>query len=307
MKRFVSIGECMLELASAGGDLWHMGIAGDSLNTAWYARACLPSDWAVAYGTCIGTDDVSRRIPKFLAQNGIETDLVLTHPTRSIGLYLISLEDGERSFSYWRDASAARTLADDPHRLLCLTADAQVLHVSGITLAILPPAGRAALIDVLRQRKGEGAMISFDPNLRPRLWEDMQTAAETLTEMARVATVVLPSFDDERMAFGDAYPEDTINRYAAHGADIVAVKNGGLEIVGYQNGETQIFDHFKKVKPVDTTGAGDSFNGAFLAAIKTGAPLDQAVRLGHHIAAQVIGQNGALIPMGALEKLSRSL
>ena len=305
MMRFVSIGECMLELASSGNDLWRLGIAGDTLNTAWYARACLPSpDWEVAYGTCIGTDYVSQRIPKFLAENGIETDIVLTHPTRSVGLYLISLKDGERSFSYWREASAARTLADDPDQLLTLTAKAQVLHVSGITLAILPPAGRAALMDVLRQRKNEGAMISFDPNLRPRLWESLQIATNTLTEMARVSTLVLPSFDDERTAFGDAYPVDTINRYAALGADIVVVKNGGAEIVGYQNGETQIFDHFKQVKPVDTTGAGDSFNGAFLAAIATGAPLAQAIGLGHHIAAQVIGQKGALIPMDAIEKLT---
>ncbi|WP_417712830.1 sugar kinase [Pseudophaeobacter arcticus] len=306
MMRFVSIGECMLELASAGGELWRLGIAGDTLNTAWYARACLPSDWAVAYGTCIGTDEVSQRIPKFLAENGIGTDRVLTHPTRSVGLYLISLTKGERSFSYWRETSAARTLADDPDQLLALTAEAQILHVSGITLAILPPAGRTALIDVLRQRKSEGAMISFDPNLRPKLWENLQIAADTLTEMARVSTVVLPSFDDERRAFGDTSPRDTINRYAALGAESVVVKNGGAEVLGHQNGETQIFDHFEQVEPVDTTGAGDSFNGAFLAAIATGAPLAQAVGLGHQVAAQVIGQKGALIPMETIKRQARN-
>lgn len=302
MKRLVSIGECMLELSAAKGDLWRMGIAGDTLNTAWYARACLPADWVVAYGTCIGTDEVSQRIPTFLAENGLETDRVLTHPTRSVGLYMISLHDGERSFTYWRDTSAARTLASDPDRLLALTADANVLHVSGITLAILPPVGRAALIEVLRQRRSEGCTISFDPNLRPRLWENPQSAVEALTEMARVATIVLPSFDDERTAFGDATPDDTVTRYVALGADTVVVKNGGGRIAASHGGRRSEFDGFARVTPVDTTGAGDSFNGAFLAALASGQPLHEAVASGHCIARQVVGHRGGLMPKDKISK-----
>lgn len=300
--RFVSIGECMLELSAAGGDLWRMGIAGDTLNTAWYARACLSRDWAVAYGTCIGTDDTSQRISTFLADNGLETDRLLTHPTRSVGLYMISLTDGERSFTYWRDASAARTLADDPDRLLALTANAQVLHVSGITLAILPPAGRDALIDVLRQRKAQGVTVSFDPNFRPRLWSDRQTATDILTRTAAVSTVVLPSFDDEHTLFGDTTPADTVARFSAQGVQTVVVKNGGSEISTIHCGKRRVFDGFTPVRPVDTTGAGDSFNGAFLAALASGQPLEEAVAVGHRVASQVIGHQGALMPMETVQQ-----
>lgn len=300
--RFVSIGECMLEMSAADGDLWRMGIAGDTLNTAWYARACLPSDWAVSYATCIGTDDISQRIKPFLANNGLETDRLLTHPTRTVGLYMISLSDGERSFTYWRDASAARTLADDADRLLALTAQAEVLHVSGITLAILPPAGREVLINVLRQRKTQGVTVSFDPNYRPRLWQDHQIAADILTRTAAVSSVILPSFDDEHALFGDTTPADTVDRYVTHGARTVVVKNGGSDISTFHGGHKKEFDGFTPVSPVDTTGAGDSFNGAFLATLATGQTLEEAVAQGHKVASRVICHQGALMPMETLQQ-----
>ena len=298
--RFVSLGECMVELRGAGEDLWRMGVAGDTLNTAWYARACLPADWSVAYATAIGTDDLSARVPAFLADNGIETDRILTHPTRTIGLYAISLTHGERSFTYWRDTSAARTLADDPARLAALTDGAQVLHVSGITLAILPPDGRRALLKILHTARAAGVTVSLDPNLRPALWEDMETARQTLTEAARAASVVLPSFDDERTAFDDATPQETRARYAALGADTVAVKNGGAEIHARHHGTDHTFTPTERLVPVDTTGAGDSFNGAFLASLAVGGTLEAALADGHRVAATVIGQPGALVPMATV-------
>ena len=138
MKRFVAVGECMVELAPDGAG-WQIGIAGDTFNTAWYARALLPAAWSVAYLTSLGADPFSLRALDIMRDNGIATDLVQHHPIRSIGLYAISLHDGERSVSYWRDSSAARTLADDPDLLEAAFRSADVIHTSGITLAILPP------------------------------------------------------------------------------------------------------------------------------------------------------------------------
>ncbi|NIZ11731.1 sugar kinase [Pseudooceanicola sp. HF7] len=297
MSRFLSIGECMLELSGAGDDLWRMGIAGDTLNTAWYARACLPDNWQVAYGTCIGRDPFSQRVPEFLRANGIEADRIQVHPTRSVGLYAISLDKGERSFAYWRSASAARTLADDQEQLETMTRDAQVIHVSGITLSILPPEGRQHLIRIMAQRRAEGVTVSLDPNIRPALWENLETAAEVLTQAAGAATILLPSFDDEQACFGDASPADTLARYAALGADTVIVKNGGGEILALHEGQTQAFRDLARVTPVDTTGAGDSFNGACLAALATDAPLPRAIAAGHAVAGKVVTHRGALMPM----------
>ncbi|WP_460274345.1 sugar kinase [Celeribacter sp. ULVN23_4] len=306
MKRFLAIGECMLELSAAGEALWQMGIAGDTLNTAWYARACLSDDWAVAYGTKIGNDVFSQRVPRFLKEAGIETDRLAYHPSRAVGLYAITLDKGERSFTYWRDTSAARTLADDPVQLRAMAQDAHVIHVSGITLAILPPEGRDALLAELARRRAEGCVTVLDPNVRPKLWPDMKTAAESLTAAAHVSQIVLPSFDDEQMCFGDADPGETLDRYLNAGAQTVVVKNGGGDIVVGHEGRTHRFDGLTRVTPIDTTGAGDSFNGAFIARLAMGASLSDAVATGHRIAMQVVRHRGALMPHSELRTASSS-
>ena len=113
--RILSIGEAMVEMSRAfDPDLWRMGFAGDTLNTAWYLRRLLDDAWQVDYLTRVGTGDFSTRMVEFLRAEGLDTAHVTRQPDAEIGLYAINLTNGERSFSYWRDTSAARRLADDP-------------------------------------------------------------------------------------------------------------------------------------------------------------------------------------------------
>ncbi len=298
MKRFLSIGECMIELTGANGpDLWRMGIAGDTLNTAWYARQLLSADWGVEYLTRLGSDPFSGKILQFLTDSQIGTDHITQDPTRGPGLYAVSLTNGERSFTYWRSDSAARGLADDPDHLTRACAGAAVVYVSGITLAILAPAGRAALLAALETARQQGASVVLDPNIRLRLWSSADVARAAITAAARVASIVLPSFDDEAALFGDATPQATAARYADLGAAEIVVKNAGGVVDWRFGGQAgQITDLARRV-PVDTTGAGDSFNSGYLAARLTGAPAPDAIRQGHAVALQVIGHPGALAPL----------
>jgi len=291
MKRLVAVGECMMELSPKAA-LWQMNIAGDTFNTAWYARALLGADWEVGYLTRLGSDRFSDDALAFIRDNGI-VPLVTRHPARSIGLYAIHLDRGERSFSYWRSQSAARTLADEPEPLASGLAGADAIHLSGITLAILPPEGRARLLALMARAKG---LVVFDPNLRLSLWEDHETARRVFTEAARVADVVLPSFDDEAALFGDATPEVTLARYAALGPAEVVVKNGG-GTVHAKLGDARFALDLPRVEPIDTTGAGDSFNAGYLAARLTGATGEAAIRAGHALASRVVRYAGALMPM----------
>lgn len=304
MKLFVALGECMVELVpahvAAAAGLWRLGIAGDTLNTAWYARAFLPASWSVAYATVIGRDPFSEKVAPFLAEAGIATDRLIKHDTRSIGLYAVNLNNGERSFSYWRDHAAARTMADDPAQLAGLIAGADLLHISGITLAILPPEGRKTLFATLTAAKATGTRIAFDPNIRLKLWESPEAARTNVTEMAGLADLVLPSFDDETSLFGDTTPATTCARYAACGAATVVVKNGGNAIEMFDAGKRSCIEQLTHVVPQDTTGAGDSFNGAFLAGFLAGQSLEQAVRHAHEVAMRVVGYPGALMPFSML-------
>ncbi|QFY60839.1 sugar kinase [Rhizobium grahamii] len=298
--RFLSIGECMVELSQAGAGLLRKGFAGDTLNTAWYARACLPPSWSVDYFTALGDDAMSDEMVAFFKQAGIGTDSIRRIKGKAPGLYMISLKDGERSFSYWRDSSAARQLASDPDALRRAIEASDVVYFSGITLAILPRDDVDTLLSEVRRAKAAGKIVAFDPNIRPRLWASYDAMHTTIGEGARASTLVMPGFDDEAAHFGDASIDATIQRYRALGANHVLVKNGADGATLNFAGE-QTFVPAEKVEVVvDTTSAGDSFNGAFLARYLETQDAVAAARFAARIAARVVSEHGALV---AKEKL----
>jgi 2-dehydro-3-deoxygluconokinase len=170
---------------------------------------------------------------------------------------------------------------------------------SGITLAILPPGDRAALISALEEARARGSRIAFDPNLRPRLWSNVAEMCAGVSKAAGVADIVLPSFDDEATHFGDADPQATIARYRDAGAMTVVVKNGcdTLNAWDATDGTSEFCP--QPVVSRDTTAAGDSFNAAFLAARLQGATLGDAVAAGAALAAKVVQMPGALVEAAA--------
>jgi 2-dehydro-3-deoxygluconokinase len=301
--RFLSIGESMVELSQAGDGLLRKGFAGDTLNTAWYARACLPADWSVDYFTALGDDLLSQDMLSFIEAAGIETNNISRIKGGTPGLYLINLKDGERTFSYWRSTSAARQLAADADHLRGTIEAADVIYFSGITLAILAtPLAVDTFLAELRRAKAAGKQVVFDPNIRPRLWADKKTMLNTISDGARAATLVMPSFDDEADNFGDANIEATIARYRALGVANVVVKDGAKGATLDFEGTRSHAPAVQAVHVVDTTSAGDSFNGAFLSRLVTGSTPQEAAIFAAKAAAIVIGHHGALINPDLLPK-----
>ncbi|MER0237296.1 sugar kinase [Fulvimarina sp. MAC8] len=296
--RFLSIGEVMIEMSGGGqarDEAWRLGFAGDTLNTLWYVRAGLdPERDEVSYFTALGDDGFSDRIADFLNANGIGTCAIRRIPGKRPGLYLIEQKDGDRRFTYWRDTSAARQLADDENALREAISAADCIYLSGITLAILPAAGRALLVDLCAEAKAAGKTVAFDPNIRPSLWAGLEEARQSVMRLAEAVTIVLPSFDDETAVFGDADPQTTIERYRSVGVAEIAVKNGAHTIAFRSEDEEGMVEALPDIQPVDATGAGDSFNGAYLCARLKGATAREAVEVGRDTAAKVVGVHGAL-------------
>ncbi len=293
VQRFLAIGECMVEMAPADDGRYIMGFAGDTFNTAWYMRRLAGPGTEVAYLSAIGDDAISARMEDFMRTAGIVPELSV-RPGRTVGLYLISLENGERSFSYWRNSSAARSLAEDLGPLPGV-GEADIAFFSGITMAILPDAGRRRLLDRLAEARERGVRVVFDPNLRPRLWSDGEEMRHWITQAARVGDIVLPSFDDEAGHFGDADPAATAARYADLGAGLVVVKNGDGPALVREGEETVEIAPHRVDTVVDTTAAGDSFNAGFLNALAGGEDAPAAARAGCALSARVIRNRGALV------------
>ncbi len=298
--RFLSIGECMVELSQAGEGLLRKGFAGDTLNTAWYARACMPASWTVDYFTALGDDAMSDEMAAFFESHGIGTGHIRRIKGKAPGLYMINLRNGERSFSYWRDSSAARQLAADPDRLREAVEASDVIYFSGITLAILPREDTDTLLAETRRAKASGKLVVFDPNIRPRLWSSYDVMHTVISEGARASTLVMPSFDDEASHFGDDSIEATIHRYRALGAQNIVVKNGADGATLDFEGKRAMVPAEKVETVVDTTSAGDSFNGSFLAKYLETRDAETSARFAAKVAARVVSEHGALV---AREKL----
>jgi len=295
MPRFLSIGECMIELASLGGDMMRKGFAGDTFNTAWYARAFLPESWSVEYFTALGDDRASGEMLEFMASAGVETGRIRRLAGKAPGLYMIHLDRGERSFSYWRSVSAARQLAHDRETLRAAIEAADVIYFSGITLAILAPEARRTLLELTQAARDGGKTVAFDPNIRPRLWTDKQEMLASISEAAATASIVLPGFDDEATHFEDSSVEKTIERYRRLGVGGVVVKDGAKGATISEQGTILQVPAHPPAAVVDTTSAGDSFNGGYLARLAAGDSPSDAARFAARVASAVIGQPGALI------------
>ncbi len=299
MIRVASIGECMVELTlpRGGGDAGRIAFAGDTFNAAVYLRRAAAPHVSVAYVTALGTDSLSDRMVDVFAAEGLDTSLVERRADRAPGLYAIDVDAaGERSFTYWRETSAARTLfalpaTVTPDRLVGF----DLIYLSGITLAILPQETRDALRDFLRSFRLAGGRIAFDSNYRPRLWPDVETARREIAALLVMTDIALPSLDDE-MALWDLTDADAVLR-RLHSAGIVrgALKRGPEGPLPL--GACGILpDFIEAVRVVDTTAAGDSFNGAYLAALLADRPEAECLAAGHAMAAEVIGHPGAIMP-----------
>lgn len=286
----------MIEMSGGEDRTYRQGFAGDTLNTAYYLKALLDGDWTVRYATAVGDDLYSRQMVAFIEETGIDTSAIRTIAGKRAGLYMIHQADGDRHFTYWRETSAAKLLADDAAALQSALGDAGLIYFSGITLAILAPEARKRLIAAIGARRRSGAIVAFDPNIRPALWSDKQSVVDALTEAARVSSIVLPTHADEVPYFGDSDDHATARRYLSAGCEEVVVKNGGdPALVVTNKGQWRVGAN-KVASVVDATGAGDSFNGGYLAARLAGASPEDAAKAGHATASVVIGHHGALIP-----------
>lgn len=294
------VGECMIELQGEAYGTMRQTFGGDTLNTAVYLARCAPGV-AVHYATAVGDDPLSDGLVERWQAEGVATDLVRRIPGRLPGLYLIETDGrGERRFSYWRDTSAAKAYFDaDTTPLEARAAEWQALYLSGISLAILPPAGRERLYALMRALRDRGAMVAFDNNYRPRLWPDRDAAAACFERALALATVALVSLDDHQALFGAGRDAGEIRGgelVVKRGADATRVRPAPQS--PWHEVPTERLE-----RVVDTTAAGDSFAAGYLARRLAGAdPLD-ATRFGNRLAARVVQHRGALIPRDAMRDL----
>jgi 2-dehydro-3-deoxygluconokinase len=300
--RIACVGEAMIELSGLGTPDARVALAtaGDTYNTAVYLARALPvANASVAYVSALGDDPFSDRILDDMVAEGIDTRAVPRLPDRLPGLYAIELDPGgERRFHYWRDASAARHMFDPGGVPWETLAAFDVIYLSGITLAILPPEARERLCALCHEMRASGRHVIFDSNYRPRLWRDVDTTRDAMRRMWAAVTIGLPSCDDEVALWGDSGPAAILDRLSQLGVPEIALKRGASgPLLHHADLPSRREGSYPPATTiVDTTAAGDSFNAGYIAARLFGADMTAAAEAGHALATRVIGHRGAILP-----------
>lgn len=292
----LSLGEPMVEFnqtAQAGGRLYLQGFGGDSSN---FAIAAARQGASVGYLSALGNDPYGHWLRELWSREGVDHASVKTDPAAYTAIYFVTHDAQGHHFSFFRAASAASrmTPADLPRERI---AQAKVLHLSGITLAISASARDTAhaAIDIAQTH---GVRVSFDTNLRLKLWP-MEVARAEMTEVMRRCDICLPSYDDVVAITGLTEPDALVDHCLALGAQVVALKLGDRgALVADVHQRHRIAPH--PCRSVDATGAGDAFGGAFVARLLEG---DDLVTAGRYAAvAAALSTEG----FGAVEPIPRA-
>jgi 2-dehydro-3-deoxygluconokinase len=288
----VALGEPLLEFnqTRAGREQYLQGFGGDTSNCIIAASRLGAS---TAYVARLGDDAFGRKFLGLWQRENVDVSGVRTDPEAPTGIYFVTHDDGGHEFSYLRAGSAASRMrpADLP---LDVIRDTKVLHVSGISQAISASACDSvfAALDAARQ---SGARISYDSNLRLKLWP-LARARAVIVATLPLTDWFLPSLDEAALLSGASEANAILDWCHAGGATLVALKMGSDGVwVSSEKVREHVPGH--RVVAIDATGAGDCFDGAFAARIVAGDDAVAAARYANAAAALATTGYGAVDPL----------
>ncbi|HEX6959578.1 MAG TPA: sugar kinase [Ferrovibrio sp.] len=287
------LGEAMVEFNQTGGrdsDQYLRGFGGDTSNCA---IAAARQGAKAGYCTLLGRDPFGDLLLDLWRSENVDTSAVGRREDSPTAVYFVTHTDKGHAFTYYRQDSAASrmTPADLP---LGIVKKTTILHASGISLAVSAGMRETVMkaIEIVRQA---GNRVCFDTNLRLKLWP-LETAREAIDAALRLSDIALPSLEDATALTGLDDPLRILDHYRTMGVPLVVLKCGAEgALLADASGRWRIPGH--RVRSVDATGAGDCFDGAFLAELVRGAAPQEAAAYANAAAALTTTGYGAVAPI----------
>jgi 2-dehydro-3-deoxygluconokinase len=292
----LALGEAMLEFNQThpGQPQYLQGFGGDTSNAA---IAAARAGVQAAYLTRLGDDNFGRALLDLWRTEGVDTAAIETAADAPTGIYFVTHGAKGHEFSYLRAGSAASLMT--PEWLQQSIARhyieaARVMHVSSISLAISPSALETSLA-AMRLAKSSGTLVSFDSNLRLKLWS-LEQAQQGIAQAVALCDLFLPSLEDMTALISLSDPNEIIKWGHAHGAATVVLKLGADGAL-VSDGKRREHIAGNRVSVVDATGAGDCFCGNLLARITQGDNIFTATRYANAAASLAVQGFGAVAPL----------
>ena len=280
MARVITIGETMAALSPCqAGALryvrdYQMRIAGAESNVAvGLAKLGIESAWV----SRLGEDELGCFVRNQIRSEGVDCGNVVFDPEHSTGLMLKETGALETKVYYYRENSAASHLCPEDLKDE-LFQGAELLHFTGITPVLSKSCGQT-MLEAIRLGRKHGLLLSFDPNIRKKLWRG-KDYAPLLRETALESDIVLLGLSEAEALFGERNPDKVFDLLFQKGrAHYAAIKNGGKGAWAADR-EHRAFIAPYPCRCIDPVGAGDGFNAGFLAGILKGKDLETAGKMG---------------------------
>jgi 2-dehydro-3-deoxygluconokinase len=288
----VSIGEPMIEFnqTKPGEPLYLQGFGGDSSNMA---IAAARQGAKTAYVTRLGDDEFAGELLDLWTREGVDASGVALDPAAFTAVYFVRHGPKGHVFHYIRAGSAASRMRPEDLPMDLIRA-ARFVHASGISMAISESACASVLFSFESAKKGD-AKISFDSNLRLRLWP-LERARQATAAAVALTDYFFPSLEDAEALSGLEDPDAIVDWAHRLGARNVFLKLGAGGVIASDGAKRERIPGFR-VTSVDATGAGDCFCGAALARLSMGDSVFDAARYANAAAALATTGFGAVAPL----------
>lgn len=279
-------------------DMFTKSLAGAESNTA-IALSRLGN--SVGWFSRVGDDEFGRFIVNTIRGEGVDVSRVIVDEKNPTGvLFKERYLHTNPNVYYYRSNSAASNLSvyDIDEKYI---KSARVLHVTGITLAISKSA-QEAVFKAMRIAKENGVLVSFDPNIRLKLWS-IDEAIPKIREALSLCDIAFPGIDEVRMIFGLKEPKEIAKEILEMGAKVVAVKLGEKGCYVCSKDEGYGVDGYRVDRVEDTVGAGDGFAGGFLHGYLKGLSLNECGRIANAVGAMATLVRGDMEGFPTLKQL----
>lgn len=228
----------------------------------------------VGWFSKVGDDEFGRYLEFIVRGEGVDVSRLITDPKHSTGLLFKELfAHVNPNVYYYRKNSAASFFKPEDLDLDYIKT-AKILHVTGITPAISQSAKETALT-AIKAAKEAGVKISFDPNIRLKLWS-LEEAKETLLEFCSLADILFPGIDESELLLGFNKPEEIITAFHELGAQEIALKMGKEGCMVSDGTTNEFIPGYVVDRTEDTVGAGDGFAAGFLSSRLKGYSIQEA-------------------------------